>query len=258
MTAALRLLAIDSSTDTLSVALGDGASGNPLAEHTGPGAAQASLSLLPTVQRLLAAADWPLESLDAIVFGQGPGSFTGLRTACAVAQGLAYGARSERHPRGLPVLAVDSLHALAQAAWQARTAAGQALPAHIAALLDARMGECYVALYGTDAGGAVTPALCPPRLCRPTDLNTWLADAGAAAATRHPPLLAGNVFEVYAPALAAVPGERQSALPTATALLSLAPALLAQGRASPAHDAQPLYVRDKVALTTAERERDRP
>jgi len=255
MTAPLRLLALDSSTDVLSVALGSGTPGAPLAQHTGPGAAQASLSLLPTVQRLLAELGWTLAGLDAIVFGRGPGSFTGLRTACAVAQGLAYGARSARHPQGLPVLAVDSLHALAQAAWLARTASGQPTPPHIAALLDARMGECYGALYAVAPDGVHATAVCPPRLCAPAALGSWLAQAGAAVSASQPPLLAGNVFEAYAPALAALPGERQHALPSATALLSLAPALLAQGRATAAHEAQPLYVRDKVALTTAERER---
>src|SRR5690606_35403845 len=104
-----RFLAIETSTDTLSLAVGEARADAPLQRFSGAGGAQASTTLLPQVQALLAAAGWRLADLDAIAFGRGPGSFTGLRTACAVAQGLAYGTRSERHPHGLPVLPVDSL-----------------------------------------------------------------------------------------------------------------------------------------------------
>ncbi len=261
MNAPLRLLAIDSSTDTLSVALGTGAPGAALATFTGPGAAQASSSLLPAVQDLLARADWPLDSLDAIVFGRGPGSFTGLRTACAVAQGLAYGARSARHPGGLPVLPVDTLLALAQAAWQAGADAAQPPPQRVVALLDARMGEMYVALYASGPQGVSWPPLAAPRLCAPAQLADWLAQTLGASGAPGAGLLAGNVWQAYAaelaPALAAWPGQSAHALPSAEALLSLAPALLAAGQAVAAHEALPLYVRDKVAQTTAEREQAR-
>lgn len=242
----LRFLAIDSSTDTLSVALGSGASGETPLEFTGPGAAQASATLLPAVQSLLAQAGWPLASLDAIVFGRGPGSFTGLRTACSVAQGLAYGAG------GRPVLPVDTLLALAESARLKRVADGQAVPATIAALLDARMDEMYVALYACGPGGPRTEPLQAPRLCAPQDLGGWLR--AAAPDDGRDVLLAGNVFEVYRDRLDLPAAPRQPALPTAQALLSLAPALLAAGHAVDARDALPLYVRDKVARTTLERE----
>lgn len=248
-----KLLAIETSTDTLSVAVGGPA---PLASHTGPGAAQASATLLPTVQALLAQADWPLAVLDAIVFARGPGAFTGLRTACAVAQGLAYGARSDAHPGGLPVLPVDSLLALADEACHQRAQAGQTVPPLVAALLDARMDEIYVALYAHGPQGLSAEPLAPPRLCAPADLGPWLQqhlpDGRSLAAGDC--LLAGNVFEVYGAQISDVPGERQHALPTAAALLRLAPGLLAAGAAVAAQDALPLYVRDKVAQTTAERE----
>ena len=250
---ALKLLAIETSTDILSVAVGGPA---PLASHTGPGAAQASATLLPAVQTLLAQAGWPLAALDAIVFARGPGAFTGLRTACAVAQGLAYGARSDAHPGGLPVLPVDSLLALADEACHQRTQAGQPVPPVVAALLDARMDAIYVALYAHGPQGLSAEPLAPPRLCAPADLGPWLQQhlpAGRSLAAGDF-LLAGNVFEVYGAQISDLPGERQRALPTADALLRLAPGLLAAGAAVAAQDALPLYVRDKVAQTTAERE----
>lgn len=262
----LRLLAIETSTDTVSVALGSGAPGAPICQHTGPGAAQASLTLLPVIGSLLAQAGWQLAELDALVFARGPGSFTGLRTACAVVQGLAYGARSARWPQGLPVLPIDTLAALAEEARILQTEAGLPAPRRIAALLDARMGEMYVGAYRGTEGALVEQQ--PPRLCAPGQLagwwrSAWPDDAGSdvnAAAARHgaDDLLAGNVFEVYPAAFSAqpsdLPARRQLALPTARALLRLAPAALAGGAAVSAHQALPLYVRDKVAQTTAERE----
>lgn len=252
--AALRLLALETSTDTLSVALGSGAPGAPLWQHTGPGGAQASATLLPLVQTLLTQAGWTLHSLDAVVFGRGPGSFTGLRTACAVAQGLAYGAQSPARPDGVPVLAVDTLLALAETARQTWQETGELVPGVIVALLDARMDELYVAPYAHTAQG-LSP-LAPPRLCAPQDLGAYLAqclpaDAGLVEGRC---LLAGNVFAAYADRLAQVPGQRLQALPGASALLQLAPGLLAAGAAVAARDALPLYVRDKVAQTTAERD----
>ncbi len=250
MPSAPRLLALETSTDTLSVALGDGTPGGALWQHSGPGGAMASTTLLPLVQQLLDASGWTLDSLDAVVFGRGPGSFTGLRTACAVAQGLAYGARSHTHPDGLPVLPVDTLLALAEEARFEQQKAGRPEPATIAALLDARMAEMYVATYACTPAGLAP--LAPPRLCAPQDLGAYLHEHTPSG---QPVLLAGNVFDTYAPALTDVPGERLHALPTAAALLRLAPSLLAAGAAVPARDALPLYVRDKVAQTTDERER---
>ena len=250
MPAAPRFLAIETSTDRLSLALGTGAPGEAAPQHQGPGGAQASTELLPQVQRLLAEAGWALSDLQAIAFGRGPGSFTGLRTACAVAQGLAYGTRTPEHPDGLPLLAVDSLLALAEQARADDAADGQPPPAHIVALLDARMDEIYLSAYALK-GGALQ-ALGPARLCAPADLAPWLQAQGLGAGSNT--LLAGNAFAPYAAALGELPGRRREALPSAAALLRLAPGLLAAGAAVAARDALPLYVRDKVARTTAERE----
>jgi len=264
----LRLLAIETSTDTVSVALGNGAASAPICQHTGPGAAQASLTLLPVIGSLLAQAGWQLAELDALVFARGPGSFTGLRTACAVVQGLAYGARSTRWPEGLPVLPIDTLAALAEEARILQTEAGLPEPRRIATLLDARMGEMYVGAYLCSEGALREQQA--PRLCAPGQLagwwrSAWPDNAGPdgdvkAAASRNgaDDLLAGNVFEVYPAAFSAqfsgLPARHQLALPTARALLRLAPAALSGGAAVSAHQALPLYVRDKVAQTTAERE----
>ncbi len=235
----LKFLAFDTSTDRMSVAVTDGVR---VWQHEGPGGAQASTHLIPAVQALLAESGLALGEMDAIVFGRGPGSFTGLRTACAVAQGLAFGAN---HGAGIAVLPIDTLMAVAEEARFQQTGAMTSTdaPLTVMALLDARMEEMYVQSYEFKSG------LCTPlihcEMIRPENL----------VPTPSAQLLAGNVFGVYAERL---PASLQSlpclhALPTATALLRLAPALAAAGRCVDASQALPLYVRDKVAQTTEER-----
>jgi tRNA threonylcarbamoyladenosine biosynthesis protein TsaB len=225
-------LAFDTSTDVLSIAV---QSHGHSALRTLAGGAQSSATLIPTVLEMLAQAQVALPQLQAIVFGRGPGSFTGLRTACAVAQGLALGA-------DLPVLPVDTLLAVAE---EARVLAGaSAAPLTVLALLDARMDEVYSAAYDWD--GAHWQARSPLQVTPPQ-----------AVVLPNAPnvLLAGNAFDAYGDRLPAAP--RQHALPTASALLRLAPALWAAGHAVPAECAMPLYIRDKVAQTTAERMAER-
>lgn len=221
-----RFLAFDTSTDTLSVGVSDG---QRHWLHTGPGAAQSSTTLIPTLLELLAQAGLSLRSLDAIVFGRGPGSFTGLRTACAVAQGLAAG--SDR-----PVLPIDTLMAVAD---EARVQAPDS-PTQITAMLDARMNEVYLQHFEVRAGQlqALGPCevLAPERVSYPPGAGRCVA---------------GNALSVYSDRLPPLPGPWINALPTAAALLRLAPSLLHQ--AVPAAQALPLYVRDKVAQTTDER-----
>lgn len=219
----MNLLAFDTSTEALSVAVSG--RGVTLA-RSGEGGAKASATLIPAVLALLQQAGLALGDLDAIVFGSGPGSFTGLRTACSVAQGLALGA-------GVPVLPVETLMAVADEARQ------QAGAGDVLALLDARMDEVYVARYTHD--GRRWHRDAPVRLAAP---EAVVAQPGV--------VLAGNVFGGYSARLPAG-AARIDALPTAAALLRLAPALLADGEGRPADQALPLYVRDKVAQTTAER-----
>jgi tRNA threonylcarbamoyladenosine biosynthesis protein TsaB len=237
----LKFLAFDTSTDRMSVALTDG---ERVWQHNSPGGALASTTLIPAILALLAEAGLALSDLDAIAFGRGPGSFTGLRTACAVAQGLAFGANAGA---GLPVLPIDTLMAVAEEArFQKFGPAGvgaQAAGFTITALLDARMDEMYVQRYAFSGGRWQSLGECA--LVRPENLLPGPAGA----------LLAGNVFGVYAERLPASVADFDcvQAFPSAAALLRLAPALAAAGQCVDAAQALPLYVRDKVALTTQER-----
>ncbi|MFT4241378.1 MAG: tRNA (adenosine(37)-N6)-threonylcarbamoyltransferase complex dimerization subunit type 1 TsaB [Acidovorax sp.] len=223
----MNLLAFDTSTDTLSIAV---CRGDTVLQHQGPGGAQASSTLIPAVRGLMAQAGLSFDTLDAIVFGRGPGSFTGLRTACAVAQGLAFGAGGGK---GVPVLPVDTLLAVAE---EARHQHGCT---QVVAVLDARMDEVYHARCAWHSG-------------------TWQADAdfglGKPESVQAPEgwTVAGNAHAPYGERLAPA-APRVAALPTASALLRLAPALLAAGQAVHASEALPRYIRDKVAQTTAER-----
>lgn len=247
---ASRWLAFDTSTDVLSLGL---AHGEQVWTQTLPGGAQASGALIPAVLALLAEADLTLASLDAIVFGRGPGSFTGLRTACAVAQGLAFGA-------GVPVLPVDTLMAVAEEArwaWRQTQSLEPEAPLTLMALLDARMDEVYSAAYqwrcAPGLAHGLWQAVSPLQVGAPEQLGP---PTGLGSPVEPPLCLAGNAFAAYGERLPLDlrQAPRCEAWPTAAALLRLAPALWAQGLAVPAEQAMPLYIRDKVAHTTAERE----
>ena len=216
-----RLLAFDTSTEALSIAVRHG---DLLLEHSGTGGAQSSASLIPLIQQLLGAAGLSLRELDAIAFGRGPGSFTGLRTACSVAQGLGFGA-------GVRLLPIDTLQAVAE---EARHRFGLQ---RVVAVLDARMDQVYTAGYdfGVEVMASEAELVSPEAVAVP---------AGWA--------LAGNAFAAYGERLPRA-AARHEVLPTAAAMLRLAPALLAAGRTVAPADAWPLYVRDKVAQTTEER-----
>jgi tRNA threonylcarbamoyladenosine biosynthesis protein TsaB len=223
----MHLLAFDTSTDALSIAV---QRGEAVWEHSGPGGAQASATLIAAIFGLLEQAALDLAQLDALVFGRGPGSFTGLRTACAVAQGLAFGANAGR---GIAVLPIDTLAAVAE---QARHQHGCT---EVVAVLDARMDEVYAARYQWQA--SAWHSVGELGLCAPQDVQVPIGWT-----------VAGNAQVPYGERLA--PDARHvHALPTGVALLRLAPPLLATGHAVPATAAQPLYIRDKVAQTTAER-----
>jgi tRNA threonylcarbamoyladenosine biosynthesis protein TsaB len=234
----MKLLAFDTSTDVMSIAISrdDGVAAG-LWQHQGEGGAKASSGLIAGVLELMRQSGLELRELDAICFGCGPGSFTGLRTSCAVAQGLAFGS-------AVPVLPVNSLLAVAEEARHSALAAAQS--GRITALLDARMDEIYTATFAFDAG--IWSELEPAALLKPEAVTLPLPRAADAAA-------AGNAFAVYGERLIGLPAAaaRIQALPQATAMLRLAPQLLAQGKAVSAEHALPTYVRDKVAQTTAER-----
>lgn len=241
----MNLLAFDTGTEAMSIAVSRGVDGQVRQwQHSAAGGAKASTDLIPAILDLLRQADLRLDALDAICFGSGPGSFTGLRTACSVAQGLAFGAH-------VPVLPVDSLLAVAEEA--RHTALGGQARGQVTALLDARMDELYCATYAFDAG--LWMELHGSCLVRPESLPR-MPDANPADQSRW--VLAGNVFAVYGARVAAddpagASALRVPALPTALAMLRLAPQLLAAGKAVAAEHALPSYIRDKVAKTTAER-----
>ncbi len=200
--------------------------------HEAPGGARASAALLPAVIGLLREADSNLEQLDAIGFGRGPGAFTGLRTACSVAQGLALGAAK-------PVLAIDTLMAVAEDA----RAGAESLQLWVT--LDARMDQIYAAQYRYAEGA--WSVLDEPTLFSPQALNErWEAQPAG--------YIAGNALPAFAGRLASGSARCQPrALPRAAALLRLATTLWAQGAALDAAAAWPSYVRDKVAQTIGER-----
>lgn len=218
------ILAIETSSDLASAAL---LHNGQLLARDSSGVQTHSQSVLPMVQELLAEADMPLSRCDAIAFGAGPGSFTGVRTACGVAQGLAFGA-------DLPLVPVVTLQAMAQACRE-RCGADEVL-----VMLDARMEEVYWAEYRFDNGWQTVtgPALAPA---------SAVAASGRVTAC-------GNALLAYAPAFA---GKEfsicQGIVPHAAQVATLAHAELLAGRSIHAREAQPIYLRNKVALTTAER-----
>jgi tRNA threonylcarbamoyladenosine biosynthesis protein TsaB len=204
--------------------------GGKLSTRSSSGVRTHSQAILPMIQELLAEAGVALRDCDAIAYGSGPGSFTGVRTACGIAQGLGYGA-------GLPLVPVVTLDAMALACHQQH--GGSA----ILAVLDARMGEVYWAQYRVDGGAPV--AVLAPALSTPDAV----APQGAVTAC-------GNGFTAYAEALAGkafAAGAHADVMPHAAQIAQLGRIAFAAGQAVKAADAQPLYLRNKIAYTSAER-----
>lgn len=220
------ILAIETSTELASAALLHGAK---LSTRESVGVQTHSQTILPLVQALLQDAGITLKQCDAIAFGCGPGSFTGVRTACGIVQGLAFGA-------SLPVVPVVTLLAMAQACREAHGAT------HVLAVLDARMGEVYWAQYRFDGAWQ---EVVPPTL-----------SSAEAVAPQGRVVACGNGFAAYAEAFAErdfSAGAFADIVPHARNVARLAQAAHAAGLTIPAREAQPLYLRNKVALTTAER-----
>ena len=242
----MKLLAIDSATERLALAAiddgrGDGAPLVRAACRIDPldldGGAAASAQALPMLMALLQRQGWTFADLDAIAFGRGPGGFTGLRTACAVAQGLAYG-------QGVPVVPVDSLAIVAE---DAARHAGLAPGALVWVAMDARMDEVYAGCYRDDGDAGWRPVV-EPSLTTPDALHAlWHA--------APPVFVAGSALQAFGARLDTGAARRAPVEHgRAGALGWLAAAGLARGDAVPADQALPVYLRDKVAQTTAERE----
>ncbi len=229
------LLAFDCATDMLAVAVQKGAR---VWTHDGPGGALASARLIPEIRILLEAAGLGFRALDAIAFGAGPGAFTGLRTACSVAQGLAFGA-------ALPVLAIDSLMVVAEAARDEAAAHAGGAPVEVQVAMDARMDEIYAAAYRWAA--ARWQVLAAPALHTLDSLQTHWRE-------QPPRLVAGSAADVFGQRLD-LGGARRAgpAASRAAALMRVAQQQWLAGVRVSAHEALPLYLRDKVAQTVAER-----
>ncbi len=217
----MNILALDTSTEYCSVALLH--AGNLTSREELAGQRHSEL-ILAMIDALLGASNLTLAHLNGVAFGAGPGSFTGLRIACGVAQGLAFGA-------GLPVVPVGTLMAMAEAAGAPR----------VVACLDARMGEIYHAAYqrnGAAWNETVSPNVCKADMAPGLEGGDWVG--------------CGSGFAVYGDALAArYRGQlyrvRSQAFPHAREVAQLALPVLAAGLGVPAEQAVPLYVRDKVA-----------
>jgi tRNA threonylcarbamoyladenosine biosynthesis protein TsaB len=223
----MKLLVLDTSTEWCSAALW--LDGRVLARRVLAEQRHSSL-LLPMVDELLRESGLALRGLDGIGYGAGPGSFTGLRIACAVTQGLAFGA-------DLPVVGVSTLESIAE-----QTGADRVLT-----VLDARMAEVYWAAY--ERAGEDWRAVSAPQLALPDSVTVPPGDNWVGA---------GNGFaalgEVLRPRLASqLVRIDDSVMPDAAAMAPLAVRAFARGEGMDAALAAPIYLRDKVALTVDER-----
>ena len=226
------MLALETSTDLCSAALWR--DGRVDAREVVAGRRNSEL-LLPLVDALFAELDMAARDLDAIAFGAGPGAFTGLRIACGVAQGMAFGLN-------LPVVGIGTLLALAEAAGAPR----------VVCCLDARMGEVYHAAY--EARDEEWHAVHAPGLYKPlavpqlpdgqwTGCGSGFAAYRSALETRY----AGRLERVV-----------ENLTPHAREIAALAVRQFSRGNAVDAADASPLYVRNKVALPIDERSKHTP
>lgn len=223
----MNILALETSTEYCSVALWQDGVVSERCELVGQKHSEVLMAMLDA---LLKDAGIKIKQVDGIAFGKGPGSFTGVRIACGVAQGLALGAN-------LKVVGMCTLEALAEASGKEKAIAA----------LDARMGELYLAAYEKTDGewmAVIEPCLSRAEAAPVVTGEDWFG--------------AGSGFAVSGDALQARYGKQLSgidaqAVPLASATARLAAIEFAKGNAVDAALALPLYLRDKVALKTSER-----
>ncbi|MGD2140948.1 MAG: tRNA (adenosine(37)-N6)-threonylcarbamoyltransferase complex dimerization subunit type 1 TsaB [Burkholderiales bacterium] len=221
-----KILGLETSTGNCSVSI---LAGNEVFASQKEAGQQHSSLVLPMIDELMQRTGLKLADLDAVAFGAGPGSFTGLRIACGVAQGLAFAIN-------LPCIPVGSLEALAQASEGER----------IVVCTDARMGQVYHAAYERDGGG--WQEILPPTLCDPGSLpelpgDDWLGCGSGFE--RYPQICRQQYRDVVSRFIEAL-------VPHAREVVVLAAHYLETGRAVSSADAAPVYVRNKVALTMKE------
>jgi len=229
-------LALDASTEACSVALQ--ANGKVYSRYELCPQSH-SLHLLPMIDAVLCEAGIKLAELDGLIFGQGPGSFTGVRIGVGVAQGLAFSAN-------LPVVGVSSLQAMAQQAYIKHD------EKHVIAAIDARMAEVYNGYFVLDEN-EIMQAQQPEAVTPPEQLAAHLSAVATSSF-----YAVGTGWDAYPEKLSENSGEQLSALrinaaspeilfPTAEAMLAIGKVKLAQGQGVSAEHAQPVYVRDTVS-----------
>ncbi len=220
----MKILAIETATDACSVALSvDGA----IVDRQTCEPRVHAERVLQMVQEFLAEAGLSVGSLDALAFGRGPGSFTGVRIAAGVVQGLSLGA-------DLPVVPVSTLAGHAVAAWR-KVAARQ-----VAVAVDARMDECYWGCFRISAQGVASlvgrEMIAKPDALPPPGEGEWVG-AGSGWQT----------FPALRSAMPAVAVLSETILPMARDIVPTAIELFERGEAVPAEQALPVYLREKVA-----------
>ena len=225
----MNIIALDTSTEYCSLAVW--LNGNIVSREILAGQRHSEL-LLPMLRTMLTEIGITLNQIDGIAFGAGPGSFTGLRIACGVAQGLAFA-------QAVPIVGISTLEALAQ----------QVDTAKVLVALDARMGELYFAAYEKTTTGwssVHAPLLCRPETAPVVEGEGWTG--------------CGNGFDLYHSILSEhysnslqqiIPG----CYPHAREIVQLAAIQFARGEGKAAEEALPVYIRNKVALKENERKR---
>lgn len=232
----LTLLALDTSTEACSVALlynGEKTSLNELAQRTH------AKRILPMVDEILTDSGLKLNQLDALAFGRGPGSFTGVRVGAAIAQGLALGA-------DLPVIPISNLTAMAQAAFELYQAE------NVAAAIDARMNEVYFSQLVrekkcTDFGQFfVWKNLIPEQVCSPEKALVQLANSTALNIATSTALRVGTGWNAYAQFATKGLTGSDIELPDARYMLELARVEWLQQKTISALEIEPIYLRNEV------------
>ncbi|MDX2368976.1 MAG: tRNA (adenosine(37)-N6)-threonylcarbamoyltransferase complex dimerization subunit type 1 TsaB [Colwellia sp.] len=228
----MNYLAIDASTEACSVALqvnGKLYSRYDLCPQSH------SLQLLPMIDEVLTEASIKLSQCDGLIFGRGPGSFTGVRIGVGVAQGLAFAAN-------LPVFGVSSLQAMAQLAFIQGNVSEQ--KSGVIAAIDARMGEVYNGYFMLDENNIMQPQ-CAETVIAPEQLAQHLSTVINKAEYG-----VGSAWDAYKEQLSPLKsntGTPEVLFPSAEAMLAIGVFSLEQGKGVTAEDAQPVYVRDTVS-----------
>ena len=228
----MNYLAIDASTEACSVAL---QVNDKVYSRYDLCPQSHSLQLLPMVDELLTEAGIKISQCDGLVFGRGPGSFTGVRIGVGVAQGLAFAAN-------LPVVGVSSLQAMAQLAFiQGKLNEQQT---GVIAAIDARMGEVYNGYFMLDENNIMQPQ-CTETVIAPEQLAQHLSSV-----VNNAEYGVGTAWDAYSEQLSTLKsnvGQPEILFPSAEAMLAIGVIELEQGKGVAAEEAQPVYVRDTVS-----------